>query len=411
MVDWRHERGAKLAQGSAVKRLYGACWIVASSTGVGTYAVNIVEHTCTCPDFELRAVKCKHQHAAEIVMRQTVTETVTESNGTATTTETTREVRLTYQQDWRSYNAAQTTEKEHVGALLRGLCEGIIPPKQTRGRPRLPLADLAHAAAMKVYVGMSGRRASTDVRECAAKGLIDRAPHFNSVLDFIDRADVTPLLTTLVEESAAPLKAVESRFAVDATGFGTTTYRRWYDAKYGRDMNEQRWIKCHAMVGTTTNVITAVEVTESNSHDGPELPGLVASTAQRFDVAEVSADKAYLSRGNLDAIEAVGAIPYIPFKSNSRGEGPAAWRRAWHTFSLRRDEFLRHYHARSNVETTFSAVKRLFGGAVRAKNPAAQKNEVLLKCLVYNVTCLVHGMYELGVTPAFAAPAAAMVLQ
>jgi len=410
-MDAREERGAKLAQSAGVKRLYGACWIVTSSTGVGSYAVNVETHTCTCPDFETRGLKCKHQYAAEIVMRQTVTETVTESDGTTTTTETVREVRVKYTQNWSRYNAAQTTEKEHVGALLRGLCDGVVQPKQTRGRPRLPLADLAHSAAMKVYVGMSGRRASTDVRECAAKGLIDRAPHFNSVLDFIDREDVTALLKTLVEESAAPLKAVESRFAVDSTGFSTSTYARWFDHKYGREMAEQRWIKCHAMIGTSTNVITAVEVTESNANDCPELPALVASTARRFDVAEVSADKAYLSRDNLAAVEAVGAVPYVPFKSNSRGEGPAAWRRAWHTFSLRRDEFLSHYHARSNVESTFSAVKRLFGGAVRAKNPAAQKNEVLLKCLVYNVTCLVHGMYELGIEPAFNAPPAPMVLQ
>jgi transposase len=80
----------------------------------------------------------------------------------------------------------------------------------------------------------------------------------------------------------------------------------------------------------------------------------------------------------------------------------------WHTFSLQKETFLAHYHARSNVETTFSAVKRLFGGAVRAKLPVAQKNEVLLKCLVWNVTCLVHAIYALGLEPTFHAP---MVLQ
>lgn len=46
---------------------------------------------------------------------------------------------------------------------------------------------------------------------------------------------------------------------------------------------------------------------------------------------------------------------------------------------------------------------------MRSKNPTAQKNEVLLKCLVYNVTCLVHGMYELGIEPAFGSPIAAPV--
>jgi transposase len=401
MVDARQERGRLLANDKRIKSL-GNKWLVPSQTAsAAAYVVDSEAGKCTCPDHETRAVKCKHLFAVEFVQRETVVETVTRSDGETAVRETTREVRLTYRQNWSAYNAAQTTERDHVGALLKALCAGIVTPKQGRGRPRLPLADLTHSAAMKVYSGMSGRRASSDIRACAEKGLIDDAPHYNSVHNFIERADVTELLKTLVEESAAPLKAVESQFAVDSTGFATSVYARWYDHKYGREVSEQRWIKCHAMVGTCTNVITSVEVTESNANDSPELPGLVAATAKRFSVGEVSADKAYVGHANLAAIEAVGAVPYIPFKSNNQGEGPAAWRRAWHTFSLRRDEFLSHYHRRSNVETTFSAVKRLFGGAVRAKLPVAQKNEVLLKCLVYNATCLVHAMYEMGIEPAF----------
>ena len=402
MVDARQERGLALAKHPGIKKVYDGCWVVPSASGSGTYAVDPSNGWCSCPDHETRGGKCKHQWAVELVMTETVRETVTTDAGTITK-ETTREVRVKYTQNWPAYNAAQTNEKVHVGQLLRGLCDGIVQPKHVRGRPRLPLADLTHSAAMKVYSGMSGRRASTDIRECAAKGLIDAAPHYNSVHGFIERADVTELLKRLVEESAAPLKAVEAQFAVDSTGFATSVYARWFDHKYGREMSEQRWIKCHAMVGTNTNVITSVEVTESNANDCPELPGLVAATAQRFDVAEVSADKAYLSHANLAAVEAVGAVPYIPFKSNSQGEGPAAWRRMWHQFSFRRAEFLGHYHRRSNVETTFSAVKRLFGGAVRAKLPVAQKNEVLLKCVVYNCTVLAHAIHELGLEPTFPA--------
>lgn len=121
-------------------------------------------------------------------------------------------------------------------------------------------------------------------------------------------------------------------------------------------------------------------------------------------MAEVSADKAYLSRANLDAIEAAGAVPYIPFKSNSKAAGPAAWRRLWALFLYKHEEFLAHYHLRSNVESTFSAVKRLLGGSVRSKCPVAQVNEVLCKLLAYNLTVLVHAIYELGIeTPAFTA--------
>jgi transposase len=65
------------------------------------------------------------------------------------------------------------------------------------------------------------------------------------------------------------------------------------------------------------------------------------------------------------------------------------------------DEFLAHYHQRSNVESTFSMVKRKFGSSVRAKTFSAQVNEVLLKCLCHNLAVLVHAIHELGVDPAF----------
>ena len=67
--------------------------------------------------------------------------------------------------------------------------------------------------------------------------------------------------------------------------------------------------------------MTAVEVTASNVHDSQVLPGLLNRTAQRFAMAEVSADKAYLSEVNLRHIQDHGAHPYIPFKSNTTGQG------------------------------------------------------------------------------------------
>lgn len=198
-----------------------------------------------------------------------------------------------------------------------------------------------------------------------------RAPHYNSVLGYFEKPEMAPLLTALVEESAAPLAAIEDRFAPDSTGFSTSVYRRWFDHKYGREVREAKWVKAHAMVGTTTNIITAIKVTDESGADCPQLPSLVASTARRFSVAEVAADKAYLSHDNLTAIESVGAVPYIPFKVNSKGDGPAAWRRMYGLFLFKQAEFLAHYHRRSNVESVFSAMKRKLGGAVRSKRFAA----------------------------------------
>jgi transposase len=71
-------------------------------------------------------------------------------------------------------------------------------------------------------------------------------------------------------------------------------------------------------------------------------------------------------------------------------------------FLMRQEDFLAHYHKRSNVEATFSAIKRKFGGAVRSKRFTAQTNEVLCKILCHNLSMLVHAMHELGIEPSFA---------
>ena len=130
------------------------------------------------------------------------------------------------------------------------------------------------------------------------------------------------------------------------------------------------------------------------------------TTAENFDVQEVSADKAYLSRRNLRAIEGVGATPYIPFKSNSVAHNPKqkrdrVWERAYHYFNLNRGEFHDRYHLRSNVESTFGVIKAKMGPSLRSKTPTAMINETLCKILAYNVTVLIHAMYTMSVNPVF----------
>jgi transposase len=232
-----------------------------------------------------------------------------------------------------------------------------------------------------------------------------RVPTYNTVFKYMEKPELLPLLKRLVNESARPLAAVERSFAVDGTGFATQTYARWFDYKHGEDRRVQRWVKLHAMVGTLTNVITDAEVTEGSANDSPEFAPLVARTAANgFQVSEVSADKAYLSHANLAAVEKVGGVPFVPFKSNSGTGGSEAWERMYHYFSLNREAFLGHYHKRSNVESTFSAMKRKFGSGVRSRLQASQYNEVLLKCLCNNLSCLVHAIHEFGIEPRFWLP-------
>ena len=84
------------------------------------------------------------------------------------------------------------------------------------------------------------------------------------------------------------------------------------------------------------------------------------TTAQSFAIDTVHADMAYSSKKILGKVNAIGAYPYIPFRRNAV-EGKGLWKRLFHYFQMNRDEFMSRYNLRSNVESTFSAVKRKFG--------------------------------------------------
>jgi len=157
------------------------------------------------------------------------------------------------------------------------------------------------------------------------------------------------------------------------------------------------------MCGVKTNIVTSVEVTDSNANDCPQFEGLVKTTARNFTMSQVSADKAYLSSDNLQTVVDNNAMPFIPFKSNSRtgGRHTYLWKRMFHYYSYNQDHFMASYHKRSNVETTFSMIKSKFGDRLRSKTQTAQINEALCKVLAHNLCCLIQSIYELGIEPTF----------
>jgi transposase len=401
ILDLRQQRGLEIAACSHITRK-GNAWIVPSQSGKGRYTVCPDAHDphCTCPDHETRGVKCKHIFAVEFVVQR---EENTDGSTTVTETVTVREtVKKTYPQDWRAYNAAQTHEKEQFLDLLRDLCAGISEAERPKtGRPRLPLSDAVFAACFKVYSTVSCRRFMSDLRDAQAKGYIRKTPHFNSIFNYLENPDLTPILRAMITETSLPLKAIETDFAADSSGFTTSRFVRWFDHKYGAVRQQHEWVKVHLMCGVRTHIVTAVEIRDKDASDTKLLPELVDATARNFRLSEVSADKGYGSISNYKAIQRHGATPYIAFKSIHTGRSEGLWQRMYHLYHFHREEFLRHYHKRSNVESTFSMIKAKFRDHVRSKTDVAMVNEVLCKIICHNICCLIQESHELGITSAF----------
>jgi transposase len=381
----------------------GGAWLVPSQSGKGRYTVcpDPQSPHCTCPDHETRGLKCKHIIAVEYVLRRE-----RHADGSTTVTEAvTVDIRKTYPQDWRAYNKAQTHEKDHFLDLLGDLCSGVVElPRPKKGRPRIPIQDAIFAACFKVYSTMSARRFMSDLRAAQEKGHVTKTPHFNSVLNYLENPEVTPILRAMITESSLPLKSVEIDFACDSSGFTTSRFIRWFDHKYGVPRQQHEWVKVHLMTGVRTNIVTAVEIRDKDASDTKLLPALVDATAQNFKLNEVSADKGYGSLSNYEAIQSHGAVPYIAFKSIHTGRGEGLWKRMYHYWQFNREEYLQHYHKRSNVESTFSMIKAKFGDAVRSKTDIAMINEVLCKIICHNICCLIQESHELGISSLPAPP-------
>lgn len=240
----------------------------------------------------------------------------------------------------------------------------------------------------------------TDLEDAAERGYLTKLPHYNSISNYLENPALTPLLRDLIHRSSHPLKAVEIDFAVNSTGFTTRSYVRHYDQKY-RGAKEHLWVKAHLMCGVKTNIVTAVEIKERDASDAVQLRPLLELTGSTFNIAEVSADKAYGVVYNHEAIAKLGATAFIPFKSNHTGARGGRWEKAFHYYHLHRDAFLQHYHKRSNVELTIWMIKAKFDGFVRSKTETAMVNEVLCKVLCHNICVLIQSIYELDIAPEF----------
>jgi len=392
LTEMRKERGLEIANTSQIVETKKG-WKVPSQSGNGFYLVksNGLEATCTCPDFKKENNKCKHIWAVEFLVTEKVKPRIIATK------------KEKYCQQWSSYDKATTNQKFIFMKLLSDLTSLVKQPEYSKGRPSLPMSDMIYASVMKVYTTFSLRRSMSDIEIAQSNDYLSTIPCYSSIGHFMQKEDLTPILVNMVKLTSLPLKTVENDFAIDSTGFGTSNFQRWHSYKHGKDIRSKRWVKCHFMTGVKTNIVTSVKITSEFDNDSPQLKELVKDTLTSFDMSEISADKAYISRNNLELIDSIGATPFIPFKSNMHGNKKGlVWKRMYYYFMMKSDEFYEHYHKRSNAETTVHMIKSKFGGSIKAKSWNAQINEVLCKIICHNICVLIQEMYELDIDVNFA---------
>jgi transposase len=293
----------------------------------------------------------------------------------------------TYAQDWVAYDAAKTNE-DYLFRILQELLQICVHDDKKegiKGRKGFTMREKIFFMCFKIYNRSSLRKCESKLKELKNINFITRVPCFKSVDNFFNEGIMSKILDDLIFISAMPLAQLEETGAIDSTGFSISRFERWHDFKLGRMEGKSRvWRKAHASVGCKSNVCLSVKVTEKNVNDAVMVEKVIIPKIRLFDMKNFVADMAYSSRNILRYVYDLGMMPYVPFRKNAIGKarGSYLWSRMFEEFKKNNEEYMKKYHARSNIETTFHMIKQKFGDNLLTKSFVANENEIKAKFLV-----------------------------
>ncbi len=158
--EGRMVRGKEIASHpEEIEKIGADEWSVPSQSGFGRYRVWFVGDLprCSCPDYGSRSYQpvpapCKHIYAVLDLRLHVVGQSLAAPE---------RKPRKQYAQH-PTYTKGQTAEMRLLDSLLHDLVANVpdLPTVAEKGgRPAIPLSDALYCAILKVYSGLSGRRA------------------------------------------------------------------------------------------------------------------------------------------------------------------------------------------------------------------------------------------------------------
>ena len=153
------------------------------------------------------------------------------------------------------------------------------------------------------------------------------------------------------------------------------------------------YVKLHAAIEMKHRAIISFHFTRTNVHEVTQLEKLLEPL---YDLGDVYADSGYLSVNNCWVIKEKGGTPYIRPKKTTTGRrnNGRAFTEMIERYKENKEDWMKKYHQRSNIEAVFSSLKRRLGGFVTSIKRCVQQIEIALKIIVYNLMILVRKKVE-----------------
>lgn len=254
------------------------------------------------------------------------------------------------------------------------------------------------------FPNLSSRRAKGFLEFLVKFKIINaKIPCFKTLCNYRENPLISNLLDELIVESSKPLKEIEHDFATDATGIKTKLFSSWYSIRCKKEIRKRDHLTIHVTTGIKSNIVTALNVEIKSGNDNKIFREHVDKTSENFKANEFSGDGKYWCKENCRKVYEVGAKPYFKVWKNWSGKsrGCMPWKNMNLESKNNPEEYGKHYHKRSNVESTNMSKKMIHGDKVYSKINSARVNEETLRWINYNINVLNRAKYEWGIIPKF----------
>lgn len=229
-------------------------------------------------------------------------------------------------------------------------------------------------------------------------------PCFKTLCNYRAEPIIGNILDELVTESSKPLSQIEKDFATDMTGIKTKLFSSWFSLRCKKRIKKRDHLNAHISIGTKTLIVTAINVEDKQGKDNFIMRKHADITSRNFKINEWSGDSMYWSKENCRKVSEKGGKPYFKCKTgktawNGKQSGVPSWKEMNQAFRENEEEYGKHYHKRSKVESANHSKKALFGDKVYSKLKSARENEETLRWINHNINVLNRAMYEWKINP------------
>ena len=204
---------------------------------------------------------------------------------------------------------------------------------------------------------------------------LPKIPHYTTINKFVLRAKpwwFEKLIAEIVKDCKSEIAAI------DGTGFSLTRGSRYY----GKIAGERReFLQCNACCETKYKLITSVRVRRKRRNENVDVNRLMRKTSKQISIKVYLGDKLYDSEKNHERARGYNARFIAPLKNDV----PVHRTNGRFRKKLRREFPEKLYHKRSLIESSFSAIKRKYGGVIYSRKFRSQKIELLTKVLAYDL--------------------------